>query len=119
MNATFAFTVDKKVNGGASTSRPPAKPAENKNKGPTLQEKKDKQYSFKKECTGKIFRHALKLGLKLPEPRRPDDQNHVIFILASRNRVNFELVGQLERDQNIIRVRFFDPNMTQILFGSN
>ena len=73
VNATFAFTVDKRGNGGASTSRPVTKPPENKNKGLTLQEKKDKQYSFKKECTDKTFRHALKLGLKLPEPRRPDD----------------------------------------------
>ncbi|PKU84533.1 hypothetical protein MA16_Dca003046 [Dendrobium catenatum] len=39
---------------------------------PTLQEKINKPYSFKKECTGKIFRKALKIGLQLPESRRPE-----------------------------------------------
>ncbi|KAL0921456.1 hypothetical protein M5K25_008530 [Dendrobium thyrsiflorum] len=39
---------------------------------PTLQEKINKPYSFKKECTEKIFKQALKIGLQLPECRRPE-----------------------------------------------
>ncbi|XP_020679437.1 uncharacterized protein LOC110097411, partial [Dendrobium catenatum] len=43
---------------------------------PSLKEKMNKEYSFKREIVAKLFRQALKNGLELPECRRPEESKH-------------------------------------------
>ncbi|PKU76139.1 hypothetical protein MA16_Dca024346 [Dendrobium catenatum] len=71
VNTTFTSPPDKKEKGEAIVPKI-AKQVKEKPTTPTLQEKINKLYSFKRDCIGKIFRHALKIGLQLPESRRPE-----------------------------------------------
>ncbi|PKU68418.1 hypothetical protein MA16_Dca027434 [Dendrobium catenatum] len=43
---------------------------------PSLKEKMNKEYSFKRESVAKLFRQALKAGLELPECKRPEESKH-------------------------------------------
>lgn len=42
----------------------------------TFQSKMNKEYSFKRESVAKFFRQALKMGLELPECKRPEESKH-------------------------------------------
>ncbi|PKU73664.1 hypothetical protein MA16_Dca009971 [Dendrobium catenatum] len=63
VNATFSSSLEKKEKEDPINPSKMLKQTREKQKPPTLQEKINKAYSFKKECTGKIFRQALKIGL--------------------------------------------------------
>ncbi|KAL0923387.1 hypothetical protein M5K25_007441 [Dendrobium thyrsiflorum] len=43
---------------------------------PSLKERMNKEYSFKRESVAKLFRQALKAGLELPECKRPEESKH-------------------------------------------
>ncbi|KAL0905425.1 hypothetical protein M5K25_023845 [Dendrobium thyrsiflorum] len=43
---------------------------------PSLKDKMNKEYSFKRESVAKLFRQALKTGLELPECKRPEESKH-------------------------------------------
>ncbi|PKU83281.1 hypothetical protein MA16_Dca006682 [Dendrobium catenatum] len=43
---------------------------------PSLKEKMNKEYSFKRESVAKLFRQALKAGLELLECKRPEESKH-------------------------------------------
>ncbi|KAL0906071.1 hypothetical protein M5K25_024533 [Dendrobium thyrsiflorum] len=43
---------------------------------PSLKDKMNKEYSFKRESVAKLFRQALKAGLELPECKRPEESKH-------------------------------------------
>ncbi|PKU62970.1 hypothetical protein MA16_Dca028177 [Dendrobium catenatum] len=43
---------------------------------PSLKEKMNREYSFKRESVAKLFRQALKAGLELPECKRPEESKH-------------------------------------------
>ncbi|KAL0923802.1 hypothetical protein M5K25_004577 [Dendrobium thyrsiflorum] len=43
---------------------------------PSLKDKMNKEYSFKRESVAKLFRQALKAGLELPECKRPEESKY-------------------------------------------
>ncbi|KAL0916627.1 hypothetical protein M5K25_014154 [Dendrobium thyrsiflorum] len=43
---------------------------------PSLKDKMNKEYSFKRESVAKLFRQALKAGMELPECKRPEESKH-------------------------------------------
>ncbi|KAL0905669.1 hypothetical protein M5K25_024106 [Dendrobium thyrsiflorum] len=43
---------------------------------PSLKERMNKEYSFKRESVAKLFRQALKAGLELLECKRPEESKH-------------------------------------------
>ncbi|KAL0910728.1 hypothetical protein M5K25_018811 [Dendrobium thyrsiflorum] len=44
---------------------------------PSLKDKMNKEYSFKRESVAKLFRQAVKAGLKLPECKRPEESKQI------------------------------------------
>ncbi|KAL0903763.1 hypothetical protein M5K25_028165 [Dendrobium thyrsiflorum] len=43
---------------------------------PSLKDKMNKEYSFKRESVAKLFRQAVKAGLELPECKRPEESKY-------------------------------------------
>ncbi|KAL0927954.1 hypothetical protein M5K25_002182 [Dendrobium thyrsiflorum] len=43
---------------------------------PSLKDKMNKEYSFKRESVAKLFRQALKAGMELPECKRSEESKH-------------------------------------------
>lgn len=79
-NAAFVAQMDE---GKKPTSDFKSKPTRGGGKdGPSVEEKRNKVYSFRRDKIMKIFNDAMKSDLQLPEPKRPgevgkiDDPNY-------------------------------------------
>ncbi|PKU70631.1 hypothetical protein MA16_Dca008748 [Dendrobium catenatum] len=64
VNTIFPSSSDKKEKEDSINPLKMLKQTKERQRPPTLQEKINKSYSFKKKCTRKIFRQALKIGLQ-------------------------------------------------------
>ena len=62
---------------GASSSKTPHNKQTRDSQYPTLEERKNKPYSFRRDKVSRLFDDALKHGLPLPEITRPEEANKI------------------------------------------